>query len=98
MGELAKPAVCRTVAPSGPEGSSPSLPTKPTARILILKDYGDVLVGEVTGHPKQAQFRARAQQTSPIVCRWVDGRIETENTIYTVIEPNLIEEPCNELT
>ncbi len=59
---------------------------KRTATIKILKDYGDVLVGEITNHENQQFFRAYAQQTSRIVKRHENGTIETENTIYTVIE------------
>jgi len=59
---------------------------KPTAKIRIVHDLGTSLIGVVTEHPSQDQFILGSQHTSRIVARHADGTIETENTIYTVVE------------
>jgi hypothetical protein len=58
---------------------------KPTAVIYdwTVYPFGPSLMGRVLSHPRQSEFHARFQVTSPII-RWdtTNGIVETRNTLY----------------
>lgn len=56
---------------------------KPEAYITDWELWGDRLVGRISDHPNQYQFRNETQLTSPLLDYNVEeGWAETENTIY----------------
>ena len=64
--------------------------SKPTAFIDNWQIMGNSLIGEVSEHPRQAEFEKERQVTSQVVrIKVLEGfsegaTVETENTIYTL--------------
>lgn len=62
------------------------LDTKPKAHLHHWRIYGESLIGRISEHPRQSDFRAHLQITSPIIKRpkalKTGSEVETHNTIY----------------
>lgn len=62
------------------------LDQKPKAHLHQWRVYGEALIGRISEHPRQVEFRKQLQITSPIVKRpkqlKTGSQVETENTIY----------------
>lgn len=58
---------------------------KPQAYIEDWQEFDGCLVGTVSRHPRQGEFHAHSQITSPIVSLdRAAGRAETANTVYVL--------------
>lgn len=61
---------------------------KPTAHIENWVWDGYSIIGTISKHPRQEQFKAEFQRTSEVVCFDVaKGIAETRNTVYTLGKP-----------
>lgn len=60
--------------------------TKPKAHLHSWRTYGECLIGRISEHVRQQDFKAHLQITSPIVSRpktlKTGVEVETHNTIY----------------